>query len=193
MKTGRENQKLWVDKEKDAPGWGYLYLGTKDEVTYAQGDAAEMRTHFMKEGSLKEMRKSNEKRYTAFAQELELDSEFPQHLTISFDGLYTMSYFGEDLFPYWNKEGTKKIEELYENAEKDYKEVMAKCYAFDRRLMKDAYLAGGKEYAELCALAYHQTVASFQMSETSDNEMLYFTPLVGTVDTYYAASPLFLY
>lgn len=193
MKTGRENQKLWVDKEKDAPGWGYLYLGTKDEVTYAQGDAAEMRTHFMKEGSLKEMRKSNEKRYTAFAQELELDSEFPQHLTISFDGLYTMSYFGEDLFPYWNKEGTKKIEELYENAEKDYKEVMAKCYAFDRRLMEQAYLVGGKEYAELCALAYHQTVASFQMSETSENEMLYFTPLVGTVDSYYAASPLFLY
>ena len=43
MKTGRENQKLWVDKLKDAPAWGYFYLGAKENVTCAQGDAAEMR------------------------------------------------------------------------------------------------------------------------------------------------------
>ena len=28
MKTGQENQKLWVDKEKDGRTWGYFYLGT---------------------------------------------------------------------------------------------------------------------------------------------------------------------
>ncbi|MDD3038317.1 glutaminase family protein [Bacteroides sp.] len=193
MKTGRENQELWVDKEKDAPGWGYLYLVAKNDVTYAQGDAAEMRAHFMKEGNLKETRKSDEKRYAAIAQDLEVGSELPQHLIVSFDGLCTMAYFGEDLQPYWNKDGAKGIEKLFDEAEKDYKEVMAKCYAFDRQMMIDAYSAGGKEYAELCALAYHQTVASFQVSETSDNELLYFTPLVGSIDEYYAASPLFLY
>lgn len=192
MKTGQENQKLWVDKEKGERSWGYFYLGTKDDVTCAQGDAAEMRAYFMKEGDLKQMRKSAEKRYAAFAQKLDMNSDFPQHLTAAFDGLYTMAYFGEDLRPYWNKDGKTSIEDLYAEAEKDYKEVMAKCYAFDRQLMADAYLAGGKEYAELCALAYRQSVSAFQMSEDSDGELLYFTPQVGPVDEYYPASPLYL-
>lgn len=192
VKTGRENQKLWVDKLKDAPAWGYFYLGTKDDVTYAQGDAAEMRTHFMKVGDLKEMRRSNEKRYTAIAQKLDVNSEFPQHLTVAFDGLYTMAYFGEDLRPYWNRNGKKTIEQLCEESEKTYKETMAQCYTFDRQLMADAYLAGGKEYAELCASVYRQVVASFQMSENESDELLYFTTLVGSLDIYFAASPLFL-
>lgn len=181
-----------MDKEKDGRSWGYFYLGTKDDVTCAQGDAAEMRAYFMKEGDLKQMRKSAEKRYAAFAQKLDMNSDFPQHLTAAFDGLYTMAYFGEDLRPYWNKDGKSSIEDLYADAEKDYKEVMAKCYAFDRQLMADAYLAGGKEYAELCALAYRQSVSAFQMSEDSDGELLYFTPQVGPVDEYYPASPLYL-
>lgn len=192
MKTGRENQKLWVDKLKDAPAWGYFYLGAKENVTCAQGDAAEMRAHFMKEGDLKEMRRSNEKRYAAIAQKLEMNSEFPQHLIAAFDGLYTMAYFGEDLRPYWNKDGDKTIERLYEDAEKVYKETMARCYAFDRQLMENACRVGGKEYAELCASAYRQAVSSFQMSKNSSDELLYFTTLVGSLDIYYAASPLFL-
>ena len=192
MKTGRENQKLWVDKMKDAPAWGNFYLGTKDDVTYAQGDAAEMRAHFMNTGDLKQMRRSDEKRYAAIAQKLELERELPQHLTVAFDGLYTMAYFGEDLRPYWNKGGGKSIEKLCDDAEKAYKEAMAKCYAFDRQLMVDAYLAGGKEYAELCASVYRQTVGAFQMSEDASGELLYFTTLVGSVDMYFAASPLFL-
>ncbi|WP_077155532.1 glutaminase family protein [Bacteroides bouchesdurhonensis] len=192
MKTGKENQKLWVNKEREDRAWGYFYLGTKDDVTCAQGDAAEMRAYFMKEGDLKQMRKSNEKRYAAFAQKLDVDSDFPQHLTAAFDGLYTMAYFGDDLLPYWNKDGEKTIEDLYVEAEEEYKEVMAKCYEFDRQLMADAYRVGGKEYAELCALAYRQSVSAFQMSESPEGELLYFTPQVGPVDEYYPASPLYL-
>ena len=192
MKTGKEKQELWVDKEREGRAWGYFYLGTKDDITYAQGDAAEMRACFMKEGDLGKMRKSNEKRYAAFAQKLDLNSSFPQHLTTAFDGLYTMAYFGEDLRPYWNKDGKKSVEDLYAEAEKSYQEVMARCYEFDRQLMSDAYLAGGKEYAELCALAYRQSVSAFQISQSPDGELLYFTPQVGPVDEYYPASPLFL-
>lgn len=192
MKTGRENQKLWVDKENDAPAWGYFYIGAGENVTYSQGDAAEMRAYFMKEGGLKGMRKSNEKRYAAFAQKLNLNSDFPQHLTVAFDGLYTMAYFGEDLRPYWNKDGKKTIEDLYKDAEKEYKEVMARCYDFDRQLMVNAYFVGGKEYAELCALAYRQSLSAFQMSESSEGDLFYFTPQVGPVDVYYPASPVLL-
>lgn len=194
MKTGKEHQELWVNKENDTPAWGYFYMGTTDKsMTCAQGDAAEMRRHFMENGDLKAMRPSDERRYAAFAQRLETGKEFQQHLTVAFDGLYTMSYFGEDLRPYWNKEGEKSIETLYKEAEKSYESTMANCYAFDRRLMEEAGKAGGKEYAELCALAYRQSVSAFQLSESPEGELLVFTPQVGPLDEYYPASPLYLY
>ena len=192
MRTGRENQELWVDKENDAPAWGYFYLGTGEKVTCAQGDGAEMRRYFLEHGDLKDMRRSSERRYTAFAQHVELDSDYPQHLTAAFDGLYTMSYFGEDLRPYWNKDGQTSIEQLYRAAEDGYRETMAKCFAFDRTLMEEATRAGGKEYAELCALAYRQSVSAFQLSESPKGDLLCFTPQVGPVDEYYPASPLYL-
>lgn len=192
MKTGKENQKLWENKQRDEPAWGYFYLGTKDDVTYAQGDAAEMRAHFMKEGDLKSMRSSNERRYGAISQQLEVGSDRPKHLIAGFDGLYTIAYFGNDLRPYWNKNGKTSMEDVYQDAEKDYEDVMAECYAFDRQLMADAYRVGGKEYAELCALAYRQTITAFQMSESPEGELLYFTTQVGPVDAYFPASPLFL-
>ena len=192
VKTGKENQKLWTNEDKVRVGWGYFYMGTADEVTCAQGDAAEMRRHFMAHGSLEDMRPSDEKRYVAFAQELDVDDEETKHLTFAFDGLYAMNYFGEDLRPYWNKDGDKEVETLYKEAERDYDELMAGCYAFDRKLMEDATRVGGKEYAGLCALAYRQAVSGFQLAETSDGELLYFTPRVGPLHEYYPASPLFL-
>ena len=33
--------------------------------------------------------------------------------------LYTMAYFGEDLRPYWNKDGKTSIEDLYADAEEE--------------------------------------------------------------------------
>lgn len=71
---------------------GIFYLGTKDDVTCAQGDAAEMRAYFMKEGDLKQMRKSAEKRYAAFAQKLDRTA-ISCNTHAAFDGLYTMAYF----------------------------------------------------------------------------------------------------
>ena len=194
VKTGKESQQLWVDEDNDTPAWGYFYIGAKEDgMTGAQGDAAEMRRYFMERGSLEGMRKSDEKRYTAFAQKINLSDEYPKHLTVAFDGLYTMSYFGEDLRPYWNKDGKTTMEDVLAMAEKEYRNRVAKCYAFDRQLMEETEKAGGREYAALCALAYRQSVSSFQLSETSNGELLYFTPKVGPVDEYYPASPLYLY
>ena len=42
----------------------------------------------------------------------------------------------------------------------EYDELLARCYAFDKKLMEDASAVGGKEYAELCALAYRQSIAA---------------------------------
>ena len=40
---------------------------------------------------------------------------------------------------------------------------MDRCRHFDTRLMEDAEEAGGKEYADLCAVAYRQAVAAHNL------------------------------
>ena len=37
---------------------------------------------------------------------------------------------------------------------------MKNCAAFDKKLMAEAEAAGGRKYAELCALAYRQALAA---------------------------------
>lgn len=192
MRAGKNGQKLWEDTKEARVDWGYFYLGTEDEVTCAQGDAAEMRRHFMENGGLDNMRSSEDGDYVAFAQHLDVNDGQYKHLTAAFDGLYAMNFFGENMRPYWNKDGETTVEDLMNTAEDAYEETMTRCYAFDRRLMEEATRAGGKEYAELCALAYRQAVSTFQLSEMQGGELLCFTPRVGPLHEYYAASPLFL-
>lgn len=190
LKAGNTKQKLWMNPEKDAPAWGYFYLGSVDNVTHALGDAAEMRNQFTDKGELNSMRAGEDHRYAAIAQTLKSGER--GKLMVGFDGLYSMTYFGQDLRPYWNKTGKNSMESEMTKAGDEYDGLVADCYDFDRRLMFEAYQAGGKEYAELCALAYRQTMSVFQMSESPDGDLLYFTQEVGPVDVYYPSAPMFL-
>lgn len=193
VKTGKENQELWADKSKDTPAWGYFYLGAKEGLTYARGSVGKIRDCFGKCGELEDGHELPENPCTAVAQRLNPVSESPQHLIAVFDELSTTMFFGDELHPCWNRDGKHTIGEVCELAETEYRAAMARCYAFDRKVMEEGRRAGGKEYAELCALAYRQTVSSFLLAETPEGEQLCFTPVVGSVDVCYAASPLFLY
>ena len=68
-----------------------------------------------------------------------------------------IQYFGDNLRPYWNREGNETIVSQFQKAEKEYKTQMKNSAAFDKKLMEEATAAGGRKYAELCALAYRQS------------------------------------
>lgn len=155
--------------------WGYLYL--------AGGKATEASA----EGSLLKLA-DNPGRVSA--------SE--GHWLIAYDDIFSVQYFGQNLRPYWNRNGNSSIEEQISLAEKEYRSIMKKCTAFDRKMFAEATKKGGKQYAELCALAYRQAYSAHKLVELPDGGLAYFSKennsngSIGTVDVTYPSVPVFL-
>ena len=83
-------------------------------------------------------------------------------------------------------------------ASADYRRLMKEAAKFDASLMKEATEAGGKEYAELCALAYRQAIAAHKLVESPEGDLLWLSKenfsngSIGTVDITYPSAPMFL-
>ena len=90
------------------------------------------------------------------------------YVMVGYDDLYSIQYFGRDIRSYWNRNGDASIEGQFALAADDYAGLKERCVRFDNELMYDAIQAGGKHYAELCALAYRQTLASHKLIMTPE-------------------------
>ena len=116
---------------------------------------------------------------------------------IGYDDLYSVQYFGENLRPYWNRTGDVTIESQFEAANREYKALAKKATAFDYQLMSEAIEAGGKKYAELCALAYRQAIAAHKLVQTNEGFITFLSKennsngSIGTVDVTYPSFPIF--
>jgi hypothetical protein len=75
---------------------------------------------------------------------------------------------------------------------------MARCNAFDKKMMQDAENAGGKQYAELCAMGYRQAIAAHKLVQDKEGNLLFLSKennsngCINTVDVTYPSAPLFL-
>ena len=119
-------------------------------------------------------------------------------IMVGYDDCYSIQYFGENLRPYWNRTGDKTIQDQFSLANKEYDRIMKACERFDSKLMADATYAGGRKYAELCALAYRQAIAAHKLVEAPNGDILWLSKecnsngSIGTVDVTYPSAPLFL-
>lgn len=117
---------------------------------------------------------------------------------LAYDDIYSIQYFGENLRPWWNRKGEKTFEGELAAAAAQYPKIMKRCDAFDKSLMADAIAAGGKKYAELCALAYRQSIAAHKLVESPQGDLLFLSKenfsngSIGTVDVTYPSEPLYL-
>jgi hypothetical protein len=180
VKTGTEEQPILAKKGDDLRiDWGYFYMAAEKGWTSTATSGTPL-------SSLK-----LEKRSPAATQ-------VADKIMLGYDDIYSIQYFGENLRPYWNRSGTENIVSQFRKAHAEYAEIVAACSRFDSELMHSAAAAGGKEYAELCALAYRQAIAAHKLVQAPNGDLLFFSKenfsngSIGTVDITYPSAPLFL-
>lgn len=202
LKSGSQEQAILAKKgDHTRIDWGNFYMVAPEAATasYGVGNSGELRSNFVNgEKVSAKTSAENAEGQMALVCDLGETKEATGKIMVGYDDIYSIQYFGDNLRPYWNREGNKTIESQFVAANADYDKLIDRCYAFDKQLMEDAEAAGGKKYAELCALAYRQTLAAHKLVESPSGEILYFSKendsngSIGTVDITYPTAPIFL-
>lgn len=177
VKCGTESQQILGKKGDDLRiDWGYFYMAADKASASACGDLLALNVRIGKVGG----------------------NSVDGYVMVGYDDLYSIQYFGQDMRPYWNRDGDASIEGQFALAADGYAGLKERCVRFDNELMRDAVQTGGKHYAELCALAYRQTLAAHKLIMTPEGDLAYLSKecdsngSIGTVDLSYPSSPLFL-
>ena len=162
--------------DNDRINWGSFYMAASEKNTAAS---------------------INERGYMSFTRDYDNVKSAEGMFMIGYDDLYSVQYFGENLRPYWNRTGDVTIESQFELAAKEYRTLAKKAEEFDCNLMKEATEAGGKKYAELCALAYRQAITAHKLLQSNEGFLMFLSKennsngSIGTVDVTYPSFPIF--
>jgi len=203
LKTGSKEQDILGKSGDDLRiDWGYFYLaGDKCENTSGAFGNNSLRTAFCETGKVSKIILPPEEKTNTLSLSRNLKqvkNTKKGFFMLGYDDIYSIEYFGERIRPYWNRTGEKNIVSLLSTASKEYNKIKKACEAFDAELMSEAERCGGKKYAELCALAYRQTISAHKLVEASSGELLFLSKenksqgAVATVDVSFPSAPLFL-
>jgi len=211
LKTGTINQPILGQVGDDMRiDWGYLYLGGQlsDQENLSLSEYFSAKKSFVETGKLpadvcsKTLATNMKEKMTVLAYTNNLGKVTKEsakgHLMVGYDDLFSIQYFYENLMPYWKHNGKVDIFQAFEKAEKSYSTLIARCDEFDQKLLSDAEKAGGKEYADLCALAYRQAITAHKLVEDKKGNLLFLSKennsngCINTVDVTYPSAPLFL-
>lgn len=120
------------------------------------------------------------------------------YIMIGYDDLESIQYFGTNLKAWWTNGGKVTMNDALQSASAEHDAVMERCTAFDNQLWKETLEAGGKNYADLCVLAFRQSIAAHKLTKDSLGNILFLSKenfsngSIGTVDVTYPSAPLFL-
>jgi len=200
LKAGTVEQPILKKKGDDVRiDWGYLYVAVPKNAAVQQSVSAMPNSA----QAFAPVQKN-----TATGKHLMLNTVFDlgkiestakeQTVLIGYDDLYSVQYFGENLRPWWKQDSTNTIERELAAAVSDYSSTMQKCEAMNARIHNDAKAAGGEEYAQLCDLAYRQSIAAHKLLKSPQGDILFLSKenfsngSINTVDVTYPSAPLFL-
>lgn len=203
-RTGTRDQSILQKKgDNVCIDWGYFYLAAEKtpKTEVGAGHYYTMKKLFMEKGkaSTSELTFSDRLSALAFSEDLgKVSSSANGFMMIAYDDLYSIQYFKDNRMAYWKQNGKMDILQALKEAKQNYASIMKRCLDFDTQLMKDAKKAGGKKYAELCAIAYRQTISAHKLITDKEGNLLFLSKenfsngCIGTVDVAYPSAPLFL-
>ena len=210
LKTGTIEQPILQKKGDDVRiDWGYFYLSGKSDkaATMNFGDYWSIKKSFQTTGKIsaaqpKMLPKNMTKQMTVLAYSKDLgkisSTKTANFIMLGYDDIYSIQFFHKNLKAYWTNDGKVDIYQAFKSAANDYESIMARCEKFNEEMMADARKAGGEKYAELCALAYRQSISAHKLVKNDDGTLLFFSKennsngSIGTVDITYPSAPLFL-
>ena len=189
--------------------WGYAYLAAKKAATskIGIGNYFEAKEAFAKSGKLLtgpnpvKAKMTEDMPAMIYTEDIGTVSEktiSKGYLMIAYDDVESIQYFGNNLKAWWTKGGKITITDVLKKAENEHNQIMERCNEFDSQLWIETLKAGGKNYADLCVLAYRQTIAAHKLVQDNQGNLLFLSKenfsngSIGTVDITYPSSPLFL-
>lgn len=190
--------------------WGYAYLAAdnNENKMLSLGEYFGMKDEFVASGKLKastatsQLPRNMTESMTVLAYTHNLgaiDGEGKTgYVMLGYDDIYSIEYFSKRRMAYWKHDGSVDIFGAFEKARADYDSRMRKSRVFDNQLFDDATKAGGREYAELCALVYRQAIAAHKLIKDERGNVLFLSKenhsngCINTVDITYPSAPLFL-
>lgn len=203
LQTGTVEQPVLKKKGDDLRiDWGYFYVGASKDYSrqYISADEQTGIRQFLQskyEGPVERTGKRlSLNTVVSFGQVGAAPIE--KFMLLGYDEVYAIQYFGENLRPWWNKNGARSFNTLMNTAAVNYNAVIKKVKQFQDTIYTDALNAGGAAYAKLCELAYRQSISAHGLVESPQKELLFLSKenfsngCIATVDLTYPSAPLFL-
>ena len=203
LKAGTKEQPVLQKKGDNLRiDWGYMYVAVPKASGAKQyiSSSADAMTSFQKAGnatpSVSESKNLVLNTVLSFGNVSVAAKE--QTVLIGYDDVYSLQYFTQNLRPWWNNDGNQTIEKQLALANSEQKKVVDACAAFDKKMHNDAAAAGGEDYAQLCEIAYRQSIAAHKLVKSPQGEILFLSKenfsngSINTVDVTYPSAPLFL-
>jgi hypothetical protein len=204
QKAGTVEQPVLKKKGDDVRiDWGYLYVAVDNKYKAKQYIAEEQESlkSFLQQGNPQVKNKPFKGKPLSLTSIIpfgNVQQNVERVIMLGYDDIMPVQYFGQDLLPVWKKDGGKSFDELLLAASNDYLSIREKCEKFDRKLYQQALLAGGQEYAELCEMAYRQSIAAHKIVYAPNGEILFLSKenfsngSINTVDITYPSAPQYL-
>ena len=204
LKAGTVDQPILQTSGDDVRiDWGYLYLTASNAEAYT-GETKTLLGDFISNKNLVQkptLAQTPAKQLQSLALVYHLESVDNVGKSafgvIAYDDIYSVEYFGQRQKAYWKHIVPSTDSMLLETLE-SHDDVISKCQQFDQQAFETAMQAGGKEYAELCMIAYRQAISAHKLTMDEQGTPLFFSKenysngSMATVDVTYPSAPLFL-
>jgi hypothetical protein len=209
LKTGTTAQSV-LERSGDNVriDWGHAYIASKlgNESKLTIGQYARAKEYFQSHGDVDKssgkatMKMTETMPALIYLHDLGSVSENATsgYIMIGYDDVESIQYFGDNLKAWWTQDGKITIKDALEKAVAEFESVEEQCNKFDSDLYAETLKAGGEKYADLCLLAFRQSIAAHKLTKDSLGNILFLSKenfsngSIGTVDVTYPSAPLFL-